>query len=215
MPQLIESTNTENNNEICLYEYSPEMYEHTVLFIGCTHGDEPQGEYLINDYMQTPQSNIKNRLLFIPCLNPDGVAKMTRVNANNIDINRNFPTENWELTERDNFYGGSESGSEIETKFIVEVIEKYKPDCILTFHAPYKIVNYDGPAKDVAEKIASIIDYPAQSDIGYPTPGSFGTYCGVERRIPTITLELDETASEKTLKDQCAGIFNYLACEYP
>jgi len=37
--------------------------------------------------------------------------------------------------------------------------------------------------------------YPVKSYIGYPTPGSLGTYAGKERNIPTITLELPNNIS--------------------
>ena len=32
--------------------------------------------------------------------------------------------------------------------------------------------------------------YPVVESIGYPTPGSFGTFAGKIRQIPVITLEL-------------------------
>ena len=147
-------------------------------------------------------------LLFIPCLNPDGMQLGRRTNSNGVDLNRNFPTKNWGQNKGENatcddstsdYFGGVAPASEIETQFVIEVIEKYSPCCILTLHAPYKVVNYDGPAKEIAEEISKIIGYPAEGSIGYPTPGSFGTYCGVERNIPTITLELDEETSVENL----------------
>lgn len=167
--------------------------------------------------------------LFIPCLNPDGMAKGTRVNANNVDLNRNFPTKNWgedtslagkfktspspqpspQRGEGGNpYFGGKSAGSEIETKFLIEIIEEYKPSVILTLHAPYKVVNYDGPARDIAEKISNIIKYPVEESIGYPTPGSFGTWAGVERNIPVITLELDEEIPVEQLARPVFEIFD-------
>ncbi len=161
-----------------------------------------------------------NSLLFIPCLNPDGMSANTRVNANNVDLNRNFPTQNWGKNEGDNatcddettaYFGGKSPASEIETKFVIDIIEKYQPKLILTLHAPYKVVNYDGPAEEVAEEISQIINYPAEGSIGYPTPGSFGTYCGVERNIPTITLELDEEIQVQELVEPVFEIFDLLS----
>ncbi len=157
-----------------------------------------------------------NNLLFIPCLNPDGLANNTRTNANNVDLNRNFPTANWgEDTSAagenpQDYYGGKSAASEIETQFLINIIEKYSPKLILTLHAPYKIVNYDGPAQETAEKISAIIGYPVMPSIGYPTPGSFGTYCGVERNIPTITLELDEKIPIEQLEQPVFEIFDLL-----
>ena len=71
-------------------------------------------------------------------------------------------------------------------------------------------MNYDGDALQYAEKISEIINYPVQPDIGYPTPGSFGTYCGVERNIPTVTLELDENIDVNKLVEPVHKIFDYL-----
>ena len=153
-------------------------------------------------------------LLFIPCLNPDGMQLGMRTNANGVDLNRNFPTKNWgEDTSQagDNpadYFSGQSAGSEIETQFVIDVIEQYKPELIITLHAPYKIVNYDGPAKEIAEKISEIIKYPVEASIGYPTPGSFGTYAGIERQIPTITLELDETCPVENLINPVHEIFD-------
>lgn len=179
----------------------------SVLVLGCMHGDEPQGEYLINEYIK---ENPDTKLMFVPCVNPDGVNAKTRVNSNGVDINRNFPTKNWELTEKNEFFGGNAPASEIETKFLVEVIEKYEPKFILTLHAPYKVVNYDGNALEIAEKISKIIGYPVEASIGYPTPGSFGTWAGIEKKIPTITLELDEKIDVKELRKPMFEIFEML-----
>lgn len=177
-----------------------------ILVIGVFHGDEPQGKFLIDNYL----SNNKSKLLFIPCLNPDGMAQGTRTNSNGVDLNRNFPTKNWQLTERNEFFGGESAGNEIETKFLVNIIDKYKPELILTLHAPFKVVNFDGDAQMICEKISEIINYPIEPSIGYPTPGSFGTYAGIEKKIPTITLELDEECPVQDLVEPVNKIFKLL-----
>ena len=211
---MIKTAITKNNNKINLIEINNQNYDKTILIIGVFHGEEPQGEYLINEYLKKDLSKIKNRLLIVPCLNPDGKALNKRQNANGVDLNRNFPTRNWKVTENKEYFGGNKPESEIETKFITEILNDYKIDAILTIHAPFKIVNYDGPAKELAEKISEITHYPVQADIGYPTPGSFGNYAGIERNIPTITLELPEDESDETLWKINEPVFDYLACEY-
>lgn len=208
--KILESTKTNLGNLIELYG-TPQ--EKNVLIIGVFHGDEPQGKFLIEKYLK---KNPATQKLFIPCLNPDGMKSNTRVNSNGIDLNRNFPTENWgEDTSKagsnaENYFSGNTPASEIETKFIINIIEKYQPKLILTLHAPYKIVNYDGPAAEIAQKISEIINYPVEASIGYPTPGSFGTYCGIERNIPTITLELDEEIAVENLIQPVFEIFDNL-----
>jgi protein MpaA len=133
-----------------------------------------------------------------------------RTNSNGVDLNRNFPTKNWELTEENEFFGGKTPASEIETQFIIQTVEKYQPKLILTLHAPYKIVNYDGNAESIASEISKIINYPVEPSIGYPTPGSFGTWAGLEKNIPTITLELDEEIEVEELKAPVFNIFRLL-----
>ena len=201
MAKVLKTVKTNLNNKIELL--GNDNYKN-ILVIGVFHGDEPQGKFLIDEYLKI---NPNSQLLFIPCLNPDGMAINIRTNSNGVDLNRNFPTKNWELTAKDEFFGGSEPASEIETKFLIDVINSYKPQTVLTLHAPYKVVNYDGPAGDIAEKIARIINYPVESNIGYPTPGSFGTYSGLERNIPTITLELDEKCPVQDLIEPVHKIF--------
>ncbi len=180
---------------------------HNSLIIGVFHGDEPQGKFLIEEYIK---NNVTDSLSFIPCLNPDGMQLGQRTNANGVDLNRNFPTKNWELTKKNEFFGGKAPASEIETQFVIDIIQEYKPSLILTLHAPFKVVNYDGPAKSTAEKISEIIKYPVEASIGYPTPGSFGTFAGIERQIPTITLELDETCPVENLIKPVHKIFDLL-----
>lgn len=178
-----------------------------VLVIGCFHGDEPQGKYLIEKYLE---GNPKTNLRFIPCLNEYGYQNNIRTNENGVDLNRNFPTKNWTLSEKDSYYGGSEPASEVQTKFLINAITKNKPTLILSLHAPYKVVNYDGDAREISEKISEIINYPVEDSIGYPTPGSFGTWAGIEQGIPTITLELDEEVDVKTLEEPVFKIFEML-----
>lgn len=201
--KILEKTISAQGREIVLK--GCEDYKN-ILIIGVFHGDEPQGKYLIDNYLNIYES----KLLFIPCLNPDGMAQGVRTNSNGVDLNRNFPTDNWELTEKNEFFGGNSPASEIETQFVVSIIEKYSPKMILTLHAPFKVVNYDGDAKEICEKISKIIDYPVEASIGYPTPGSFGTYAGIERKIPTITLELDEECPVEDLVEPVNKILKLL-----
>lgn len=210
--KILKSQKTKLGNTIELI--SPSLFTlHSSLIIGVFHGDEPQGKYLIEEYLNKYSLNAgeaisRSGTLFIPCLNPDGLQLGQRTNANGVDLNRNFPAKNWELTEKNEFFGGESPASEIETQFLVDIIKEYEPELILTLHAPFKVVNYDGPAKEISEKISEIIHYPVEGNIGYPTPGSFGTYAGIERQIPTITLELDETCPVKDLIKPVHKIFD-------
>ncbi len=205
MYSILKTARTAKGNDIQLIG-NPEI-SNPALIIGVFHGDEPQGKFLIEEYLKIKTTA---NLLFIPCLNPDGMQNNTRVNSNGVDLNRNFPTKNWEFTEHNEFFGGERPASEAETRFVIDVIDQYKPWEILTLHAPFKIVNYDGEGKNLAKKISEIIHYPVEESVGYPTPGSFGTYAGIEKKIPTITLELDETCPVEELISPVHKIFDIL-----
>ena len=109
--QILEKTLSKKQNPIILLGNKNSK---PVLVIGVFHGDEPQGKFLIEEYLK---ENNDSRLLFIPCLNPDGMAQNIRTNANGVDLNRNFPTKNWELTEKNEFFGGACAGYIIHILF--------------------------------------------------------------------------------------------------
>lgn len=173
-----------------------------VLVIAGVHGDEPQsaviGDRLIELLTHDIGSMMRQHVLIIPRLNPDGLHEGTRVNANGVDLNRNFPTANWKLSERgDRYYGGPSAGSEPETQLVMEVMRRYTPRRILAVHCidpPRHCVNYDGPALRLAETMAAANRYDIRAHIGHPTPGSMGTWIGYERKIPMVTLEMPSNA---------------------
>lgn len=180
----------------------------SVIVIGVFHGDEQQGDYLIRKYFS---ANLSTNLLMIPCLNKSGMLNNKRVNSNGVDLNRNFPTKNWISGDSEGeYYRGKAPASEFETQFLIDIIEKFKPKAVLTLHSPYRLVNYDGDARELAERIGAIMDYPVEESIGYPTPGSFGTWAGIENGIPTITLELDEKVSLQELETPVFNVFKML-----
>ena len=215
--ELINSITLKSDETIDLYKIKSDFIKpKNILIIGVFHGEEPQGLWAIkNFFFYKTYSDIKNNLFIIPCLNPDGIKLNKRQNINGVDLNRNFPTQNWKKTKiNSEYYGGDNPSSEDETKFVINTIEKIKPDFILTLHSPYAVVNYDGNAQIEAKKISEFTNYPIQKDIGYPTPGSFGTYCGIERNIPTITLEFDENESQEVINKKAAKVFDWLMREY-
>ncbi|MCL6615180.1 MAG: DUF2817 domain-containing protein, partial [Firmicutes bacterium] len=172
--------------------------EKHLLLMGVFHGDEPQGRdllyMLMGELLHRPALLSGKKALFIPVVNPDGLAKKTRVNANGVDLNRNFPCSAGGERQAP---AAAVSKIEPETQAVVETIEKYRPARILSIHAPLRCVNYDGPASALAMVMAKHNHYPVKSFIGYPTPGSLGTYAGKERNYPVITLELPAVTPEE------------------
>jgi len=170
------------------------------LLIGVFHGDEGNSADLLQrlvqhfqngDFAGEPIDFEKHPVLIIPILNPDGLEAGTRFNANQVDLNRNYPTPDWTEDNRNTpYYSGPSPASEPETRLVMSLIETYQPKKIMTVHCPYKVLNFDGPARAWADAVATDSGYEVVESIGYPTPGSFGTYAGVKRQIPVLTLEL-------------------------
>ena len=61
---------------------------------------------------------------------------------------------------------------------------------MVAVHAPFACVNFDGPADAWAEAVSQACGWPVRPQIGYPTPGSLGSWLGVDRGLPVLTLEL-------------------------
>lgn len=197
-------------NKIEIIKKKNSNYDKKLLIIGVFHGDEFQGEYFINSHLEKNTKNKKNEVYYIPRLNFNN----TRKNKNGVDLNRNFPTKNWIKSENNDYFGGEKPNSEKEVQLLVDLINQNEFNAIITIHSPYKVINYDGPALDLALKIKEFLNYDVTSDIGYPTPGSFGTYCGVERKIPTITIEIDEEENIEILNEKFLKLFDFLENEY-
>jgi murein peptide amidase A len=168
----------------------------TYLLFGVIHGNETLGGPLLERFeryaSRHPEMLEGKRLVVVPVLNPDGLARNSRANARGVDLNRNFPSRNWRPSPRH----GNRPASEVETRILLQLIREYRPSRILSIHSPLHCVNFDGPAEEIASQMARAAGYPVRASIGYPTPGSLGSYAGRDLEIPTITLELSPGLSE-------------------
>ena len=185
-----------------------------VLVLGGVHGDEIEGIVAANGLLDhfSQFFPYKLNLTLIPILNIDGALRSQRKNARSIDLNRNLPTQDWSPdVAKDKYNPGPSANSEPENQCLVHFIQNEKPEFIITLHSWKPMLNTNGNCDVVAEKIASYTSYKITDDIGYPTPGSLGTYCGLERQIPTITYELDRgMAAEPILKTHVPAIIEGL-----
>ncbi|MBR1618213.1 hypothetical protein IJ670_08705, partial [bacterium] len=110
-----------NNNINLIIQKSSNMQAKNILAVGVFHGDEGQGEFFINSYLQKYTQVGKNSLYFIPRLNFSSVRK----NPNGVDLNRNFPTKNWQKNEPESdYFSGDKPMSEKEVEFIVDLMNK-------------------------------------------------------------------------------------------
>lgn len=169
-----------------------------VLLLGGVHGDEIEGFDLVERFLGLCKESPKTvpagiTLNLWPRVNPDGCANNRRTNHHNVDLNRNLPTKDWIGTFTNvRYYPGPEACSEPENKALVKLIDELKPKLILSMHSYDKpMVNFNGEVSyEVAVRMSEKNGLEPKGDIGYPTPGSLGAYGGIERGIPTITLEI-------------------------
>ncbi len=177
----------------------------TTLILGAFHGNEPSGadvaRSLIEHLRAHPELTRDRRVAVVPVVNPDGLLAATRHNRRNVDLNRNLPARNFPSKPGAKFAGGPFAGSEPETQAVVTAIREIRPVKIISIHSIARGRhgnNYDGPAHDLAVEMSRHNRYPVLTTMGYPTPGSFGSWAGVDQQIPTITLELPRDASGRT-----------------
>lgn len=183
-----------------------------ILLIGGIHGDELTSVSIIFRWMGwIGQSDaVLYQWRVIPLANPDGLKAKpsTRTNANGVDINRNFHTPDWNKDARNYWikrtrrdprrYPGKTAGSEVETRWLEAQIEEFRPDMIISIHAPYNLLDYDGPVPQPMRfgrlSLARLGVYP----------GSLGNYGGLFKQIPVVTIELPNATSMPARSEQLA-----------
>ncbi len=166
-----------------------------VLLMAGIHGNEAAGvpilERLGKELMARPELLTGRTVVILPMVNPDGVKANKRRNANGVDLNRNFPADNFDATKGH----GEDPLSQPESRAVLKQIEKYKPSRIVTYHQPLKCVDYDGEgAQAIAEAMGKHTDLPVKRLGG--RPGSLGSYFGIDHNIPCITFELPKNANQ-------------------
>lgn len=143
-----------------------------VLVIGVIHGNEPAG-YRIGEALLAEPAPDGVQLWVVPTMNPDGLAVGGRLNANGVDLNRNFP-ERWDVLGEpgDWQYGGPAAASEPETRAMLELAALVQPDLVLWYHQDlYRIHPASGRDGAVRERYAELTGLPLIAVTG-------GTYTG-------------------------------------
>lgn len=184
-----------------------------ILILAAIHGDEPETTVAVSEALRClPEGDL--RAAVIICGNPDGALRGTRGNARGIDLNRNFPTSNWRPDPvfyksrandaRDQLLTtGAAPASEPETQALIALIDEMQPRAVVSLHSALACVD-DSGASYLGRQLADRSALPFLTEIGYPTPGSMGTWAG-ERGLNLVTLELED-ASLYALKDRWVPI---------
>jgi protein MpaA len=176
-----------------------------VYLIAGTHGDEVEGIHVLKElfnWLKKEHSLKDLPIVVVPILNVDGYRASSRVNAHMVDLNRNYPTKDWSPTaDQPKYNPGPKALSEPENQFLVKLLDKYPPGFILSFHTWKPILNYNGDCQDVAEFLSTYNQYPIAGDIGYPTPGSFGSFVPEKYKAGVLTFECPPLSEDKGFKE--------------
>lgn len=169
-----------------------------VMVIGGLHGDEMSGSSLALRWLALAQADpAEVHWRFIPVLNPDGMFRTQpqRTNARGVDLNRNFPTPDWQRQSRIYWeqrtrkdprrYPGPNALSEPESRFLHTEMARFQPHLIVSVHAPYGLLDFDGLAVEPPRRLGRL----HLDQLGV-YPGSLGNYGGVHRSMPVVTIEL-------------------------
>lgn len=200
---------------------SDNPHKKKILVYSLIHGDERAAGDVARFWLErlSKIKGARNEWRIVPVLNPDGVNLKSRLNARGVDLNRNFPTQDWDpeatkawhkLKQNPRRYPGPSANSEPETQCALAHLEDYKPFFVVSIHTPLAVLDFDGPK--LPRKLP--YGYLPWRSLGH-FPGSLGRYLWLERQTPVLTAEflqappsLDSPLQE--LQDALGTLVNWL-----
>ena len=180
-----------------------------ILIIAGTHGNEkPAVKFarsLLHYYWRYPYKVPRSRQLWVlPLANPDGYFNKDRLNANAVDLNRNFDTKNWQaetVTNKSQYPegGGKSALSEPETRAMAGLINENAEqiDYIVNIHCCAGIVEPNLSMKrtiELSKYFAKKTKYKLLiqnwSEANYPITGSFSKWIYEKHKLGDVFIEL-------------------------
>lgn len=189
-----------------------------LLVIAGIHGEESETVFFLSRVLRMLPSALSH-VSFVLNANPEGSLLGTRGNSRGVDLNRNFPAKNWkkeevlsrpilEMPPITRLSPGRAPESEPETRALIEWIKKSEPKNILSIHSPIGCI--DAPERNsLVRSLEEIFHLPWKKDIGYPTPGSLGSWCA-ENNLSCVTLELPRSSGEEIVRDFAENFAEFL-----
>lgn len=190
-----------------------------VVLVAGVHGNEGNSMetayYLINRLITGEIAVPKEKTVFIiPEANPDGLLIKTRLNSNQVDINRNFPTKHWAPTflyQGQRLSAGEYPLSEPESRCLKDFIEglifnKHNM-VVLTLHSRGNAI-IEGSTADYNDRLVRFLreNSPYKTILDYPTFGDFEKWLSQAHGIASATIEFrtktdpDNEINERILK---------------
>jgi protein MpaA len=188
-----------------------------VLFIANMEGNEQNSANLLDQWIPNVDANpgkipAGRTLVIIPKINPDGYAADTRLNASGIDLNRNFPSNNWQtqVTEPlgNNVVtndGGMTPLSAPESQALAAYTTANRPRLTMTMHSHGAIVeaNDAGDSDALGVRYAALADYKPiptykiGSFFAYSTTGAYEDWMKDKLGLPALEVELESPTNDE------------------
>lgn len=193
-----------------------------IIFAGTLHGDEKSATHTLNSLLNDLEANAgqippHRTIIVIPNVNPDGYAANLRLNANGVDLNRNFAANNWKpgVTMPDGSYhpngGGTAPFSEPESGALANYVLSQAPRLVLSYHSLAGVVaaNEAGDSRGLADIYASKSGLRSYGNevagiFAYDTTGAFEDWLHNRHGIPALLVELTTRGSNEFSRQKAA-----------
>jgi protein MpaA len=173
------------------------------------HGEEPETTYALSRALRQLAAP-SGHCAVVLAANPDGLIRGTRGNARGVDLNRNFPSRDWQpkpVTHRATLEEPSDvllspgecAASEPETQALMALVHDLEPKAVIALHAPLACID-DANNGQLGQWLAERTGMALVRDVGYPTPGSFGSW-SADQGLPVVTYEFPLAATEVLMRD--------------
>jgi protein MpaA len=193
----------------------------TLLIFAAIHGEEAETTFALSRALRQ-LTEPSPHCAVVLAANPDGLIRGTRGNARGVELNRNFPTGDWQpkpIPHRSTLEDpsdvllspGPRPGSEPETQALLALIGNLTPKAVIALHAPLACID-DANQSPLGRWLAERTGMPFVTDVGYPTPGSFGTW-GKEHGVPVITYEFPMTGTDDLVRTHVPVLVDLLTRE--
>lgn len=193
-----------------------------ILYVGNIHGNELSTKYLMEAWIDELEQNIQNipinkKVIVVPTINPDGAIANRRNNSNNIDLNRNFDTSDWQTDSYSTTNqliiggGGPSPMSEPETKALSSFTISLMPRLTMSFHssASYTIANQAGDSIYLADVYSNLTGYRNATNLanGFSYTISGGTYDDWLREkynLTSVVIEISSSVNSEFSRNKSA-----------
>ncbi len=198
-----------------------------IIYVGGTHaGSEANAVTLMNRWKFYIENNLDKipfgyQVIIIPMHNPDGYCGNSRYNANGVDLNRNFATNNWSsigyLWSRQ-VSGGPYPFSEVENQALKKYLEKERVEKLISYHSAADQIFASEivpgalypPSFEFAKFYNQFSHYNDAEEsyvwTHYPISGDLSSWASQYFRIPALTVELSDGVSNDWEKNLSAMI---------